>query len=104
MCIRDSASAGDARALLSALAAAQQELLDRDTALSASIQENERRLAAAQSEAEAKGQELSRAREERDGAANVISGFEPVSYTHLPDILHEAFEKRLCCQFLGKHQ
>ena len=70
------ASAGDARALLSALAAAQQELLDRDTALSASIQENERRLAAAQSEAEAKGQELSRAREERDGAANVISGFE----------------------------
>ena len=70
------ASAGDARALLSALAAAQQELLDRDTALSASIQENERRLAAAQSEAEAKGQELSRAREEQDGAANVISGFE----------------------------
>ena len=70
------ASAGDARALLSALAAAQQELLDRDSALSASLQENEQRLAQAQKEAQAKGQELAKARQERDGVANVINGYE----------------------------
>ena len=70
------ASAGDARALLSALAAAQQELLDRDSALSASIQENEQRLTQAQKDAQAKGQELAKARQERDGVANVINGYE----------------------------
>ena len=70
------ASAGDARSLLSALAAAQQELLDRDSALSASIQENEQRLAQAQKDAQAKSQELAKAREERDQVANVINGYE----------------------------
>ena len=70
------ASAGDARALLSALCAAQQELLDRDTALSASIQETTARLERAGQEAAAKRKELEAAREERDSVANVISGYD----------------------------
>ena len=71
-----SASAGDARALLSALAAAQQELLDRETALAAAIQEAQERLAQAEQDAKKKRRELSDAREERSGAANVIAGYE----------------------------
>ena len=70
------ASAGDARALLSALAAAQQELLDRDTTLSAAQQETADRLTAARKESDAKTAELARAREKRDGMANVISGYD----------------------------
>ena len=70
------AGAGDARALLSALAAAQQELLDRETALTASVQETGDRLAQAEQDARKKRRELSDAREERDSAANVIAGYE----------------------------
>ena len=70
------ASTGDAKALLSALAAAQQELLDRDTALQSAIQETQTRLQTAAAEADAKRRELEEARESRDSVANVISGYE----------------------------
>ena len=71
-----SASAGDARALLSALAASQQELMDRDTALSAAIQDANDRIAGAKKESETRQAELDKTRARRDSIANVISGHE----------------------------
>ncbi len=70
------ASAGDARALLSALTAAQQELLDRETTLQSAIQEAAARLEDAEKRAKEKRRELDHAVEERDSVGNVISGYE----------------------------
>lgn len=70
------ASAGDARALLSALAAAQQELQDREIMLRSAIQDAESRLDDAQQKATAKRLELEHAVEERDSVGNIISGYE----------------------------
>ena len=73
------AAGGDGVAVrreLVALAAAQQELLDRDTTLAAAQQETADRLTAARKESDAKTAELAKAREKRDGMANVISGYD----------------------------
>ncbi len=70
------ASAGDARALLSALAAAQQELTDRKTSLTSAIQDTASRITAAKKELEARQSELDKLCARRDNIANVISGHE----------------------------
>lgn len=66
----------EARSLLSALAASEQELVDRDTALRASIQQNEEKLLETEAEAKEKRKELYAAQDERDGLKNAISGHE----------------------------
>ncbi len=70
------ASAGDARALLSALAAAQQELTDRKTSLTSAIQDTASRITAAKKELETRQSELDKLCARRDNIANVISGHE----------------------------
>ena len=70
------ASAGDARALLSALVASQQELTERETALTSAIQDTTGRIDAAKKESEGKQAELDKTRARRDNLANVISGHE----------------------------
>jgi chromosome segregation protein len=72
----ENASAGEARALLSALAAAAQELLDRDQTVSQELIALEERLTQAEENGNAVAAELERAKEERDGLGNVISGYE----------------------------
>jgi chromosome segregation protein len=72
----ENASAGQARALLSALAAAAQELLDRDQAVSQELIALEERLTQAEESHKAVAAELDKAKEERDGLGNVISGYE----------------------------
>ena len=69
------ASAADAKALLSALAAAEQELLDRDESLRQELSTGEDRLnetKAARGEAAAA---LDKAQEDRDSLLNIISGY-----------------------------
>lgn len=70
-----SADAAEAKALLSALAAAAQEVLDRDEALRQELRELENQLAFARSEGEAAAKKLSDAGEERRSVKNVISGY-----------------------------
>lgn len=70
------ASAGDARALLSALAAAQQELIGRRNSLTAAIQETADRTTSAKKEFDTRQAELEKLRARRDNIANVISGHE----------------------------
>lgn len=70
------ASLAEARSLLSALAASEQELLDRDTALQTSMQQNEEKLLETEAEAKAKRKELYAAQDERDGLKNAIAGHE----------------------------
>ncbi len=72
----ETASAADARALLSALAAAQQELLDRDTVIKTQLQENARRLESLRAEAADKQSQLSEARVRAEELANRISGYQ----------------------------
>lgn len=70
------ASAGDARALLSALAAAQQELTGRKASLTSAIQDTADRIATAQAEFDTRQTELEKLHSRRDNLANVISGHE----------------------------
>ena len=71
----ESASASEAKALLSALAAAAQELLDRDEAVRQELSAAEERLSAAQAEEKAARAALEQAKEDRDALKNVISGY-----------------------------
>ncbi len=70
------ASAGDARALLSALAAAQQELTGRKASLTSAIQDTADRIATARAEFDTRQTELEKLHSRRDNLANVISGHE----------------------------
>ena len=72
----ETASAGEARELLSALAAAAQELYDREEKLGQELQEQEDRAAQAREALEATRKELDKVTEDRDGAKNVISGYQ----------------------------
>ena len=69
------ADAHQAKALLSALAAAAQEVLDRDEAVRQELRSLEERLEAARQDAQAADKKLKQAREERDSVQNVISGY-----------------------------
>ena len=72
----ENASAAEARALLSALAAAAQELMDRDQTVSQELIALEERVKEASEGVKAVTKELENAREERDGLSNIISGYE----------------------------
>ena len=72
----ETASAGEARELLSALAAAAQELYDREEKLGQELQEQEDRAIQAREALEATRKELDKVTEDRDGAKNVISGYQ----------------------------
>ncbi len=72
----ETASAGEARELLSALAAAAQELYDREEKLGQELQEQEDRAAQAREALDATRKELDKVTEDRDGAKNVISGYQ----------------------------
>ena len=69
------ADAHQAKALLSALAAAAQEVMDRDGAVRQELSRLDRRQAAAAAESAAAVKKLQEAREERDAVKNVISGY-----------------------------
>ena len=69
------ADANQAKTLLSALAAAAQEVLDRDEAVRQELRSLEQRLEAARTDAAAADRKERDAREERDGVKNVISGY-----------------------------
>ena len=69
------ADAHQAKALLSALAAAAQEVMDRDGAVRQELNRLDRRQAAAAAESAAAVKKLQEAREERDAVKNVISGY-----------------------------
>ena len=70
----DSASAAEARALLSALAAAAQELLDRESTLRRALSEEEESLGGLEQEAQENGAALKRDRADRDALENIIQG------------------------------
>ncbi|MDD6160802.1 MAG: chromosome segregation protein SMC [Oscillospiraceae bacterium] len=72
----ETASAGEAKELLSALAAAAQELLDREAALSQEIAAQEERSADAAKNAKEMRRELERVTDDRDAAKNVIAGYQ----------------------------
>ena len=72
----ETASAGEARELLSALAAAAQELYDREEKLGQELQEQEDKAAQARQTLEDTQKELEKVTEDRDGAKNVISGYQ----------------------------
>ena len=69
------ADAHQAKALLSALAAAAQEVMDRDGAVRQELSRLDRRQEAAAAESAAAVKKLQEAREERDAVKNVISGY-----------------------------
>ena len=69
------ADAAEAKALLSALAAAAQEVLDRDETVRREARELEERLEEAQTETRAARKQYNGAVEERDAAQNVINGY-----------------------------
>ncbi|WP_087396100.1 chromosome segregation protein SMC [Flavonifractor sp. An100] len=71
----ESADAAEAKALLSALAAAAQEVLDRDETVRRESAELEERLEQARQEAKEARKDYNTSVEERDGAKNVISGY-----------------------------
>ena len=70
----ENASAADAKALISALAAAAQEVLDRDGAMRQELSAGEERLKEAEESRRQAAQELDQAREDRDSLQNVIDG------------------------------
>ena len=70
------AGAAEAKALLSALAAAAQEVLDRDGSVRRELAELEERLEQAGQETRAARRRRDEAVEERDGAKNVIQGYQ----------------------------
>ena len=72
----ENSSAAEARALLSALAAAAQELMDRDETVGQELIALEERLTEAAGNVRSVTDELEKAREERDGLSNIISGYE----------------------------
>ncbi|MBQ9165356.1 MAG: chromosome segregation protein SMC, partial [Oscillospiraceae bacterium] len=72
----ETASAADAKALLSALSAAQQELLDREDGIQGQLQENGQRLESVRQEAAAKNKELEEAKNLSSDMANQISGYQ----------------------------
>ena len=69
------ADAHQAKALLSALAAAAQEVLDRDEAVRQELRSLEERLDFARTDLGEADKKLKQAREERDSVQNVISGY-----------------------------
>ena len=69
------ADAHQAKALLSALAAAAQEVLDRDAAVRQELRSLEERLESARAEVQSADRQLKKAQEERDSVKNVISGY-----------------------------
>ena len=69
------ADAAEAKALLSALAAAAQEVLDRDETVRREGSELAERLEAARDQVKAARKEHSKAEEERDAAQNIINGY-----------------------------
>ena len=71
----ESATAAEAKAMLSALAAAAQEVLDRDEAVRQELCALEEQLSQVREEEKAARKQLSNAQEERDAAGNVISGY-----------------------------
>ncbi len=71
----ETASAADAKALISALAAAAQEVLDRDEAMRRELAEGEERLKEAQTARSQTAQALDQAKEDRDSLQNVINGY-----------------------------
>jgi len=70
------ASAAEAKALLSALTAAAQELLDREESLGKERLELEDLLTQAQSSHKAAVRELNKAKDDRDAVRNIINGYE----------------------------
>ncbi len=72
----ETASASEARALLSALAAAAQELLDRDETVHRELADGEARLEEERRNQRAAQKEYEDALEERDSLKNIISGYE----------------------------
>ncbi len=70
------AGAAEAKALLSALAAAAQEVMDRDGTVRREAHELEDRITEAQAEARAARRQYDDAVEERDGVKNVIQGYQ----------------------------
>ena len=68
--------ASEAKALLSALAAAAQEVMDRDETVRRKARELEEQLDQAQTEVRTAKRAFDRAMEERDGAQNVIQGYQ----------------------------
>ena len=71
----EAASAGEARALLSALAAAAQELYDRDEAVRQELSAGEERLKQTRAEADTAREELAKAKEDRASLQNIIRGY-----------------------------
>ena len=71
----ENASAADAKALISALAAAAQEVLDRDEAVRQELSAGEERLHEAEETRRQAAQELDQAKEDRDSLQNIISGY-----------------------------
>ena len=71
----ETANAAEAKALLSALAAAAQEVLDRDETVRRELQELSDRAEQAKDETKNARKALSKAEEERDAAKNVIQGY-----------------------------
>lgn len=72
----ENASAGEAKELLSALAAAAQELMDREENLGQEILRQNDRIAEAKKTAAEVDKELERVTEDRDAVRNVISGYQ----------------------------
>ena len=71
----ENASASEAKALLSALAAAAQELYDRDERVRQELSAGEEQLAQTEGERQQAGQQLEKAQEDRDALENIISGY-----------------------------
>lgn len=72
----ENTSAAEARALLSALAAAAQELSDRDQAITQELKNLDERLKEAEQTVKTVSDELEKAKDERDGLSNIINGYE----------------------------
>ena len=71
----ETASAADAKALLSALAAAEQELLDRDESLRQELSAGEERLEESRAARQEAAGALDKAQEDRDSLQNIINGY-----------------------------
>ena len=69
------ATAAEARELLSALAAAEQEILDRETALRGQLQENSIRLSETEREAAQKRSQMEETRDQCSALQNTIDGY-----------------------------
>ena len=72
----ETAGAAEAKALLSALAAAAQEVLDRDETVRRELRELDEQLSAARQDRKGAQRQYDHAVEERNGANNVIQGYQ----------------------------